>query len=111
MLGPILIILCTFLWATDAVFRLPLANNMDSHTIVLVEHMICVACTLPLFLIRFREIQAIKLKGWASLAFIGIMGSAGGTILFTSSYRYINPSVTILLQKMQPIFAVLGARF
>jgi drug/metabolite transporter (DMT)-like permease len=38
------------------------------------------------------------------------MGEALGTFLFTASYHNINPSIAILLQKVQPIFAVLAAR-
>ena len=109
-IGTFLIILCTVLWATDAVFRMPLAQAVDPSTIILVEHAICVLATLPMFYSRRLEIRALGAKGWLSLAFVGVMGSAIGTYLFTSSFRYINPSVTILLQKTQPIFAVLAAR-
>lgn len=111
MLGAGLIILCACLWATDAIFRLPLAGRIDASTIVLFEHMICVAVTLPWFLVRRAEVSRLGARGWAALAFVGMIGSALGTYCFTASYQHINPSVTILLQKMQPIFAVLGGRF
>jgi drug/metabolite transporter (DMT)-like permease len=110
VLGPLLIVVCATLWATDAIFRLPLAGRLDAATIVLLEHAICVAVTLPWFLARRRETRGLGARGWTAVAFIGVMGSALGTIFFTASYRYLNPSVTILLQKLQPIFAVAGAR-
>lgn len=110
MLGPLLIISCAFLWATDAIFRLPLANSIDSSTIVLLEHVICLLATLPLFLLRRKETRALGWKGRLAMVFIGIVGSAGATIAFTASYRFVNPSVTILLQKLQPIITVVAAR-
>src|SRR5262249_14704929 len=91
-------------------FRLPLAGRLEASTIVLLEHAIGVAVTLPWFLARRHETRALGARGWTAVAFIGVMGSALGTIFFTASYRYLNPSVTILLQKLQPVFAVAGAR-
>lgn len=110
MLGAVLIILCTILWATDAIFRVPLAQSLNASTIIFVEHLICVIATFPLFLVKRKETRALGAKGWLAVAFVGVMGSALGTYFFTASYKYINPSVTILLQKLQPMFAVLGAR-
>ena len=110
MLGIFLIVICAALWATDALFRMPLSRTMDPGTIVFLEHIIGVLATLPLFLARTGELKKLKASGWLAIAFIGIMGSALGTFFFTTSFRFVNPSVTILLQKMQPIFAVLGAR-
>lgn len=110
MLGSILIIICASLWATDALFRHPLSGRLDAGTIVFLEHVVCVLASFPLFLARHKEVKKLRARGWGALAFIGLMGSAAGTYFFTSAYRYINPSVVILLQKTQPVFAVLGAR-
>ena len=41
-------------------------------------------------------------RRWLAVAFCGAGGSALATILFTASFHYVNPSVTILLQKLQP---------
>lgn len=38
--------------------------------------------------------------------FVGVMGSAIATALLTASFRYANPSVAILLQKLQPVLVV-----
>jgi drug/metabolite transporter (DMT)-like permease len=110
MLGPFLIVICSVLWATDALFRVPLVQSLDAATIVFVEHVICLAATFPAYFFRRHETQNLKLGGWMGIAFIGLLGSAGGTFFFTQSYLYLNPSVAILLQKLQPIFTVIGAR-
>src|SRR5690606_22768441 len=45
-------------------------------------------------------------REWLSVIFIGLGGSALATILFTQSFHYLNPSVAILLQKLQPLIAI-----
>ena len=39
--------------------------------------------------------------------FIGIIGSALATVFFTMSFQFVNPSISILLQKTQPIVVIL----
>lgn len=41
--------------------------------------------------------------------FIGGIGSAIGTLAFTEAFHYLNPTIVILLQKLQPIVAILLA--
>ena len=48
-------------------------------------------------------------KEWFAAAFSGIGGSAIAFVFFTASFLYVNPSVAILLQKLQPILVVLIA--
>ncbi len=109
--GASLIVLCSALWATDALFRKPLTGSLESSTIVFLEHCICVLVTFPFFFFKRKEISSLNFKGWFFILFIGIFGSAAATLLFTSSYRHINPSIAILLQKTQPVFVLILARF
>jgi hypothetical protein len=37
---------------------------------------------------------------------IGGVGSAIATVAFTESFQFLNPSLVILLQKMQPVVAI-----
>ncbi len=46
-----------------------------------------------------------------ALMFIAIGGSVAATSLFTYSIKYGNPSVTVLLQKTQPLFTFILARW
>ena len=41
---------------------------------------------------------------------LGAVGSAWATISFTQAFVYLNPSLVILLQKFQPVFAIFLAR-
>lgn len=106
--GPGLISVGAFLWATDALFRVPTLSRLDPTTIVFFEHLIAFVF-YSIWYIGIRKAQAtaqMRAQEWIAAAFVGIVGSALATILFTTSFRYINPSVTILIQKLQPIIVI-----
>ena len=117
MIGPVFIGMAAMLWATDALVRFPTVNRMDPLFIVMAEHVIGVLFLLPFLLgAKRRELFKLRFMDWISAAVIGIGGSAAATVLFTASFRYVNPSVAILLQKLQPVmvvflaYAILGER-
>ncbi len=105
--GPVLVGFAAFLWATDALVRYPAISNVDPTVIVLVEHVLAVLILLPWVLRRYRkQFFALTPKEWASAVFCGGAGSAIATLFFTASFKYINPSVAVLLQKLQPVMVV-----
>ena len=110
--GPFFVGLAAFLWATDALVRYPAIETLDPSLIVFVEHVLAVLILLPWVWSRFRKkIFALSLREWIAAGFSGAAGSALATLFFTASFRYVNPSVAILLQKLQPIMVVLIAYF
>lgn len=109
--GPWLVTVAAMLWAVDAPFRKYLTTQLSSTTIVLMEHILIVICVLFIFLPRLKELSQLTWKEWASVIFIGFGGSALATVLFTQSFHYLNPTVAILLQKLQPLIAILLAYF
>lgn len=106
MIGPLLVFLAAMLWATDAPFRLFLTHEFSSTFIVLGEHVIDVLFVLPILLAEWRALAALRAREWAAVLFIGIAGSALGSVAFTQAFHYVNPSVAILLQKLQPLIAI-----
>jgi drug/metabolite transporter (DMT)-like permease len=109
--GPILIFIAAMLWATDAPFRYHLTRGLDASFIVLAEHAINVLLILPFIFAGWREIKSLKWKQWISVLVIGIGASAVASILFTKTFSYVNPSVAIVLQKLQPLIAISLAAF
>ncbi len=109
--GIVLVILGSVLWGTDSLFRRPLTQQLSPITIVLLEHAILVLVLMPLLLRARREVSKLKAKDWVALIFIAIGGSVAATALFTYAIKYGNPSVTVLLQKTQPCFTILLARW
>ena len=113
--GPTLVGLAAFFWATDSLVRYPAISQIDPSFIVLFEHALAMLVFFPWIywrMIRTRRLWTLyrmSPKAWALLAFIGVGGSAIGTVLFTASFKYVNPSVSVLLQKLQPVLVVLIA--
>lgn len=108
--GPLLVGFAAFLWATDALVRYPAIDRIDPTFIVLVEHILAVVLLLPWMMKKHRgNFFSLNLKEWIAAMFSGIGGSAIGTVFFTASFLYINPSVAVLLQKLQPILVVIIA--
>ena len=110
-LGPWLVVIAALLWAVDAPFRKFLTGNLSSTAIVLMEHLV-IAVLVLVFLFKYlTELKNLSWKEWLAVIFIGAGGSALATVFCTQSFRYVNPSVAILLQKVQPFIAILGAAF
>ena len=104
--GPWFVTLAAMLWATEAPFRKLLTLGLPSIAIVFMEHLLLAACVLPLLLPRLAELNRLGRKGWLSVLFVGVGGSALATVLFTQSFHYVSPTVAILLQKLQPLIAI-----
>ncbi|RDL45202.1 EamA family transporter [Marinomonas piezotolerans] len=110
MAGTFFIMLACFTWALDTLIRYPLlTSGYSTLQVVLLEHFVLVLITAPL-LWRYRHhYRQLSKASWASVFFIGGVGSALGTLAFTEAFHYLNPTVVILLQKLQPVIAVLLA--
>lgn len=97
------------LWGTDGLFRRSLAFEMPAPKVVFWEHLILVVVTLPLLIRAFRNRPQLTGKDIAALVFVGAGASAVATILFTQAFTYGDPTTPLLIQKIQPVVAVLGA--
>ncbi|OGE84928.1 MAG: hypothetical protein A3J48_00355 [Candidatus Doudnabacteria bacterium RIFCSPHIGHO2_02_FULL_46_11] len=108
-IGPWLVVIAALLWAVDAPFRKFLTEDLSSATIVFMEH-ILIAVLVLVFLGKYlKEMKNLAWREWLAVIFIGLGGSALATVFFTQSFHYVSPTVAILLQKLQPIFAILLA--
>lgn len=105
-LGPLLIFIAAALWATDAPFRTLLTHEFSSNFIVLGEHIVAAFVAVPLLYLSWGELKKLSVREWGAVLFIALCGSALATIAFTQAFHYVNPSVAILLQKLQPLIAI-----
>ena len=108
--GILLIVAASMLWGMDSLFRRPLTQLFSPVTIVFLEHLVLVLMMLPLLLLSSTAVRSLRKRDWAALAVIAIGGSVAATSLFTFAIKHGNPSVTVLLQKTQPLFTLLLAR-
>lgn len=104
--SPFLVLIAAMLWASDAPFRLHLTKELSSNFIVLAEHFVDVLFVLPILLVNLSELKKLTYKEWGAVLFVAIGGSALASIAFTEAFHYLNPSVAILLQKLQPFIAI-----
>jgi drug/metabolite transporter (DMT)-like permease len=77
--------------------------------IVFLEHLIAFIIITPFIVFKKTFSLTLFKEKFLVYFFIGFFGSALATAAFTLSYKYINPSVTIILQKLQPIISILLA--
>ncbi|NDD92760.1 DMT family transporter [bacterium] len=112
-LGPLLVGLGSLLWATDALVRVPSIAKSDPLFIVFIEHFIGFIALLPLFLfISPKKLLALGgWRNWLACVVVGAGGSAIALLLFTEAFRFMSPTLNILLQKTQPILVVMIARW
>ncbi|MCM2276866.1 MAG: DMT family transporter [Oligoflexia bacterium] len=109
LLGPALIGLAAVLWATDAPLRYPALSRMSPVSLVFFEHLFAMAALAAWAFVTRPRLSLIPRRDWLALALIGAGASATATVLFTASFRLVNPSVAILIQKLQPVLVVLLA--
>ncbi len=112
MLGVFFVISAGFLWALDTLIRYPLlTSGISAERIVFTEHLFLALIFIPL-LIRDRSvIWQTRVSSIFYFVIIGVFGSAIGTLCFTKAFTMINPSLVILLQKLQPVISFSLASF
>ena len=107
MTGITFIFFACLLWAADTLIRYPLLfGGSSAQQIVLFEHLILVAVLIGVFVLKRRKPNFLSRQTLLPFIVIGIFGSALGTLAFTEAFYLANPTVVILLQKLQPLVAV-----
>lgn len=108
MAGTLLVILACLFWGMDTLIRYPLVERgINPVTIVFYEHFILTLIFSLGLIPAIKRIGELKLADVFSFIIIGGVGSAVATVAFTESFQYLNPSLVILLQKFQPLVAIL----
>ena len=106
--GTFLVILACFFWGMDTIIRYPLVESgINPITIVFYEHIILTLIFSLGLIPAIKRIGELKLADIFSFLVIGGIGSAVATVAFTQAFQFLNPSMVILLQKLQPLVAIL----
>lgn len=107
--GPVLVFAAAMLWASDAPFRFHLTHALSPGFIVFGEHFFDCLVAVPILFFNWGDIGKLSRREWLAVAFVGVGGSALASVFFTDAFLYVNPSVAIVLQKVQPLIAILLA--
>src|SRR5438067_5361891 len=107
--GVVLISIAAAMWGLDGLIRKPLSHSTTPTTIVFGEHVVLVALTLPLLVPALLALVRAGTRYVLAGIAIGAGASAVATILFTEALFHGDFITVVVLQKSQPLIAVLGA--
>lgn len=110
-LGSIAVIVAALLWSLDGLLRTQL-YSLPPSTVVFYEHLLGLILISPFILATFKEFKKLTRKQWLAIGGVSLLSGALGTILYTAALaqtQYIPFSVVVLLQQLQPIFAITAA--
>ena len=112
LLSPFLIALAAMLWGSDLLLRPgALSAGWSPAWVVLGEHLWLSVLFLPILWRERRRLVGLNKTQWAALLFVSWGGSAVATWLYTKAFAldFSHALTVILLQKMQPLVAILLA--
>lgn len=115
IVGALMIMLAALFWSLDGVFIRPKLYSLPANLVVFIEHFLGLIVLSPFIFINWQKIKNLSLKSWGALFWVSIFGGALGTIMITQAFfAAISGSITfatvVILQKLQPIFALILAR-
>ena len=108
ILAPLAVIFAALLWSLDGLLRQEL-YHISPFVIVALEHSIGALIFLPFLFKSIPKIKKLGQRGWISIFWVSICGGILGTYFYTkalSFVNYIDLSVVVLIQKLQPLFAI-----
>jgi len=109
-IGALAVVVAALLWSLDGIFLRPHLASVSPVLVVFLEHSLGFILLLPFLFIYKAELKKITKKQWGTIFWVALFGGALGTTFFTKALfltGFVDVSVVILLQKFQPIFAIL----
>ncbi len=109
LFAPLLVVIAASLWAVDGIVLRPSLYSLPVPLVVFIESAIVAILLTPFFIKKFSSLKHLKIKDWLAFFGVALLGGAIGTMAITKALFYVNfvnLSVVILLQKLQPVFAI-----
>jgi drug/metabolite transporter (DMT)-like permease len=110
--APLFVIIAASFWGIDGIVLRPELYSLPVTLVVFVESTIVALLLSPFYLTKIRALKNLKTKDWLSFAGVALFGGAIGTLAITKSLFYVNfvnLSIVVLIQKLQPVFALILA--
>ena len=107
--APLFVIIAASLWAIDGVALRPILYNLPVSLVVFTESLIVAVLLTPILTKNFSSIKNLAVIDWLAFAGVAVFGGALGTMAITKALfyvNYVNLSIVILMQKLQPVFAL-----
>lgn len=106
--GSIAVVAASVLWALDGLLRRHL-YSLPAPVIVFWEHVFGLIILAPIIIYSWKAYKQLTRKQWYAITGVAFLSGAVGTILYTAALGKVNfiPfSVVVLLQQLNPIFAI-----
>ncbi len=103
------VIIAAALWGVDGIILTPQLYGLPVPLVVLIESSIVTLFLSPIFIKDLPKLKSLDIKDWAAFAGVALFGGAIGTMAITKALFYVNfvnLSIVILIQKLQPVFAL-----
>ncbi len=108
-LAPFFVIVAAALWGVDGIVLRPALYSLPVSLVVLIESSIVVLLLSPIFIKQYPKLKLLTNKDWLAFFGVALFGGAIGTMAITKALFYVNfvnLSIVILIQKLQPVFAL-----
>ncbi|MGB6642673.1 MAG: DMT family transporter, partial [Thermoanaerobaculia bacterium] len=112
ILGALAICISASLWGLDGVALTPRLHNMPVPLVVFLLHAVPFVLMQPFLYKSYRTFGSLRAGDWVVLLLVALTGGILGTFsivkaLFLVDFNQL--SVVVLLQKLQPVFAIVLA--
>ena len=101
------------LWGVDGILLTPQLYNLNTAFVVFLLHLFPFALMNVFFFREYRLLKTMTRSDFIYFMLVALFGGALGTLAIVKSLfllNFNNLSVIVLLQKLQPVFAILLAR-
>lgn len=115
LLGAGAIMLAALFWSLDGTFIRPKFYTLPAGLVVFLEHLFGFIVLSPFLFVNWYKIKYLKKPVWVAIFWVSIFGGLLGTLMITKAFfaaidGKTTFSTVIILQKLQPIFALILAR-
>ncbi|PIZ63593.1 hypothetical protein COY17_00415 [Candidatus Saccharibacteria bacterium CG_4_10_14_0_2_um_filter_52_9] len=110
--GSAAVVVAALLWSVDGLLRIHLQLSLTASVIVFWEHLFGAILLAPIALYSFKAFKQLTRRQWLAITGVSFLSGAVGTILYTAALgrtQFIPFSVVVLLQQLNPIFAIVTA--
>jgi drug/metabolite transporter (DMT)-like permease len=109
------IMLAALFWSLDGVFIRPNLYQLPADLVVFIEHILGFIVLVPFIFIGWQRIKLLRTNDWLAILWVCLFGGLIGTLMITKAFfAAMDGSITfatvVILQKLQPVFALLMAR-
>jgi len=108
-LAPLFVIVAAALWGVDGIILRPSLYTLPVPLVVFVETAIAALLLTPFFIKQLPALKRLQRKDWLAFIAVAVFGGAIGTMAITKALfyvDYVNLSIVVLIQKLQPVFAI-----